>query len=284
MGGKIPNTIRIQVITQWLYGFSRDQIAKANQIGAGTVSEIIKQCKQKEYPDGNYSEFDLIRELAVMLKREGVDVKSFASSIRLQRKLDEKGLSEEQIESFMENVDVHCFRSGLTPEEFVNTINKISVLSDNLGIPIDEISQYISQEQERLKEIRQEITYLESTIIKMLQDHNVTINTLREYERNKPLADNLTATKRELEKVKKERDSYRKDLEHERFWKRKEEENRWSVLATELDKANRDLGSGTNIHLDAGNLKKMVMDVYYYPSKYVQAISQMMNTYSLEHK
>jgi hypothetical protein len=35
MGGKIPNIIRRQVITQWLYGFSRDQIAKGNQIGAG---------------------------------------------------------------------------------------------------------------------------------------------------------------------------------------------------------------------------------------------------------
>jgi hypothetical protein len=92
MGGKIPNTVRRQVITQWLYGFPRDQIAKGNQIGAGTISKIIKQCKQKEYPDGNFSEFDLIRELAVMLKREGVDVKSFASSIRLQRKLDEKGI------------------------------------------------------------------------------------------------------------------------------------------------------------------------------------------------
>jgi hypothetical protein len=114
----------------------------------------------------------------------------------------------------------------------------------------------------------------------MLQDHNVTINTLREYERNKPLADNLTATKRELEKVKKERDSYRKGLEHDRFWKRKEEQYTWSVLATEYDKANRDLGFGTNNHLNAGNLKNMVMDVYYYPSKYVQA----MNTYNLEHK
>jgi hypothetical protein len=288
MGGKIPNTIRRQVITQWLYGFSRDQIAKANQIGAGTVSEIIKQCKQKEYPDGNYSEFDLIRELAVMLKREGVDVKSFASSIRLQRKLDEKGLSEEQIESFMENVDVHCFRSGLTPEEFVNTINKISVLSDNLGIPIDEISQYISQEQERLKEIRQEITYLESTIIKMLQDHNVTINTLREYERDRPVADNLVATKKELEQVIKERDWYKKGLEHERFWKRKEEEYRWLIPVAEYDKANEELRSGTNGSLvrriEPANLKNMVMDVYYYPSKYVQAISQMMNTYNLEHK
>ena len=45
MGGKIPTTITKRVITQWLYGFPRDQIAKANQIGAGTVSAIIKQCK-----------------------------------------------------------------------------------------------------------------------------------------------------------------------------------------------------------------------------------------------
>jgi hypothetical protein len=36
-----------------------------------------------------------------MLKREGVDVNTFASSIRLQRKLEEKGLNEEQIESLM---------------------------------------------------------------------------------------------------------------------------------------------------------------------------------------
>jgi hypothetical protein len=94
----------------------------------------------------------------------------------------------------------------------------------------------------------------------------------------------LVETKKELEQVIKERDSYKKDLEHERFWKRKEEENRWSVLATELDKANEELRSATNSHLDAGNLKNMVMDVYYHPSKYIQAISQMMKTYNLEHK
>jgi multidrug resistance efflux pump len=124
--------------------------------------------------------------------------------------------------------------------------------------------------------------------MQLLQDHNVTINSLQEYERNKPLADNLVATKKELEQVKKERDSYKKDLEHERFWKRKEEENRWSVLATELDKANEELGSGTNSSLvrklEPSYLKNMVMDVCYYPSKYVQAIRQMMNTYNLEHK
>ena len=125
----------------------------------------------------------------------------------------------------------------MKPEEFINTINKVSVLSDNLGVPIDEIAEYIRQEEERLKEIRQEINDLQLAQMQLLQDHNVTNNNLREYEGNKPLADNLVATKKELEQVIKERDSYKKGLEHERFWKRKEEENRWSVLATELDKA-----------------------------------------------
>jgi hypothetical protein len=157
-----------------------------------------------------------------MLKREDVDVNTFASSIRLQRKL-EKELNEEQIESLIENVDVHCFRRGVKPEELINTINKISVLSDNLGIPIDEIPEYIRQEEERLKEIRQDITDLQIAKMQVLQDHNVTINTLLEYERNKPLADNLTATKMELEKVKKERDSYKRGVERERIWKRMEE-------------------------------------------------------------
>jgi wobble nucleotide-excising tRNase len=105
----------------------------------------------------------------VILKREGVDVNSFASSIRLQRKLDEKGLSEERIESFVENMDDHCFKRDLKPEEFVNTINKVSVLSDNLEISVDELPEYVNQEQERLKDIRQEIIDLQSIFTISLQ-------------------------------------------------------------------------------------------------------------------
>jgi DNA-binding transcriptional MerR regulator len=190
-------------------------------------------------------------------------------------------LNEEQIESLIEYVDVHCFRSGLKPEEFINTINKVSILSNNLGIPIDEIPEYIGQEEERLKETRQEITDLQMVQMQLLQDHNVTINTLREYERNKPLADNLIAAQKELEKAEKERHSYKVNLEHERFWKRKEEQYRWLIPVAELDKANEELCSGTNSSLvrkiEPGYLKNMVMDVYYYPSIYVQAIRQMMN-------
>ena len=223
-----------------------------------------------------------------MLKREGADVNTFASSIRLQRKLEQKGLNEEQVESFVENIDIHCFKHGLKPEQFIDILNKVCTISDNLGIPVHEMPEYTRQEEERLKEIKQDINDLQLAKIKVLQDHNVTINTLREYDGNKPLVDNLVATQKELEQVIKERDSYKKDLEHERFWKRKEEQYRWLIPVAELDKANEELCSGTNRSfvrkMEPGYLKNMVMDVYYYPSKYVQAIRQMMNTYNLEHK
>jgi hypothetical protein len=41
MGGKIPESIRRKVLRQWLEGYTRLQIARDNQIGTGTVSEII---------------------------------------------------------------------------------------------------------------------------------------------------------------------------------------------------------------------------------------------------
>jgi hypothetical protein len=37
----------------------------------------------------------------------------------------------------------------LKPEEFVNTINKIWAISDKLGIPVDDMSENINQEQKR---------------------------------------------------------------------------------------------------------------------------------------
>lgn len=64
LGLTIPPTIRARVIKQWLSGYSRDQIAKDNQIGAGTVSSIVKQHKgeQQDYDNDSDYKFDLTRE------------------------------------------------------------------------------------------------------------------------------------------------------------------------------------------------------------------------------
>jgi hypothetical protein len=47
----------------------------------------------------------------------------------------------------------------------------------------------------------------------------------------------------ELEKVIKERDSYKKDLEREKLWNRLEERQRWLIVVPEYDKANKEVHS-----------------------------------------
>jgi hypothetical protein len=36
--------------------------------------------------------------------------------------MDEMGINEDHIESLIENINIHCFKRGLTAEEFINTI------------------------------------------------------------------------------------------------------------------------------------------------------------------
>ncbi|MGC2384868.1 MAG: helix-turn-helix domain-containing protein [Nitrososphaeraceae archaeon] len=79
MGSKTPLSIKREVIRLWLKGHSRDQIAMEVDIGAGTVSMIIKEYKQND-PD-----FDLLREVVIVIKNESMNLNFVASSIRLRR-------------------------------------------------------------------------------------------------------------------------------------------------------------------------------------------------------
>src|SRR5918996_1690824 len=155
MEPKVPKSIKERVIKQWLQGTSRDQIAEDNDIGTGTVSAIIKDTKQKDIPD-----IDLLREVALVLKNEDLDLVVLADSIRLKKKIDDMDLNEDQIKSFIENINVHCFKRGLKAEEFVNTINKIVALSQNLGMPVEQLPHYIIQEKLEMEKVKQKIINL----------------------------------------------------------------------------------------------------------------------------
>ena len=67
MGSKIPKPIKIEVIKKWLQGKNRDQIANEVQIGAGTVSSIVKEYRRDD-PD-----FDLLREVGINLVNRGYE-------------------------------------------------------------------------------------------------------------------------------------------------------------------------------------------------------------------
>ena len=142
MGTKIPNPIKVEVIRKWLEGKSREQIVKEVGIGAGTVSAILKESRQ------NDPRFDLMREVAIKLRRQGDNVESFAPLVRCRemlRKIEGLGITtkdgadgeedykkpqlqqqevakgEEKIESFIVAIEVFCFKANLPIKEFVSS-------------------------------------------------------------------------------------------------------------------------------------------------------------------
>jgi hypothetical protein len=193
MGAKIPKSIRERVIKQWLQGMSRDEIGKDNDIGAGTVSAIIKDAKQ------DIADIDLLREVAILLKKEELDLDVFGSSIRLKKKMDEMGINEDQIETLIENVNIHCFKRGLSAEKFVNTINKVSALSDRLEMPLDQLPNYITQQELELVKLRDETEGAKTKQRQVLQHYNVTMDELQEFRRDKPLIDHIKKLEKKLE-------------------------------------------------------------------------------------
>ena len=64
MVAKIPQSIKMKVLNEWLQGASRFQIARNNGIGAGTVTGILQQARNNDIPD-----FDLMRGACFNVKK-----------------------------------------------------------------------------------------------------------------------------------------------------------------------------------------------------------------------
>ena len=164
---------------QWLAGDSRSKIAEENQIGGATVSSIIQGFKDDGFDLG------LLREVAIVLKRENLQVDLLPNSVRLRMRLEKMGLNEEQVDSLIDAIDEHCFRHGITVEQFVSIIQEISSLSDKVEIPLDQLSEYVARELKELESHKKGLKDTKAKIRKFLQASRVTLYDLEEYNENK---------------------------------------------------------------------------------------------------
>jgi len=218
MGSKIPKPIKLEVIRKWLEGKSRNKIAKEVGIGAGTVSGIIQEFRQ------NDPEFDLLREVAVKLKNQGINIESFASLVRLrERMLNQiEGIdhldqaADEKIESLIVNLEVFCFKQNLSIKEFVKLVHDISWKAEILGVPLEKLPGHIKQLESDLHMLTKQIEQKELEKQNAFDNYGVTINSLEEFNKNRQLFETCQQQKLELDKVKQERDRKSKVMEIER--------------------------------------------------------------------
>ncbi|MPZ06031.1 MAG: hypothetical protein GEU26_06365 [Nitrososphaeraceae archaeon] len=232
MGGKIPRPLWLEVIRKWLQGYSRDEIVRDTSIGAGTVSGIIKQCRQDD------AEFDLLRGVAVELRDRGMRVEDFAPLLRLKSLLKEKEVLLEisendnlfteykKFEAIIISLEVLCFKHDMPMDQFFERVRDQSSLADNLGISIGALPSYLAQLKRNIENQKEEIHRLQLETENEVQRKGATMNLLREYQADMPI---YRSKMNELDKVTKERDSCQRELKHvrqlyqQKVWKQKEE-------------------------------------------------------------
>jgi len=216
MGGKIPQPIRLEVIRKWLKGDSRYEIAKNVGIGTGTVSGIIQQSRGED-PD-----FDLLRGVALELRDRGVQVKDFAPLLRLKSLVEEKEVQLEipqndnlftefkKFEAMIVTLQVLCFKHGTPVNQFFKRVEELYLLYDKRGPSTKSFPDYLLKLEHDIENQKKELNRLRLETKKEVERQGATMNLLREYQVTKPLYE---ARKRELERVTKDRDSCREELD-----------------------------------------------------------------------
>jgi hypothetical protein len=290
MGANIPSTIKVQVIRKWLEGKSRDKIVEEVGIAAGTVSNILTESRQNDPP------FDLMREMAVKLSRQGESVESFAHLLRCRqilRKIEgvnteaaedgeedykqphiqqqEVAKGEEKIESLIVALEVHCFKAGLPINEFIGLVDDISSTADRLGVTLENLPSYVRGLEDDTYRLRKEVQEINLQKQQALIDNHATVKLLKEFELNRPLFARNQELKEKLNTMTLEIKRLRTELERKRI-SNVIDEYEMAISEDELEEANRELA----INLNPDKLSEIAMEVYYHPSKYPDIITQVM--------
>ncbi|MBA2268624.1 MAG: hypothetical protein H0W19_09855 [Nitrosopumilus sp.] len=157
---KIPHLVKVKVIRGRLNGVSRDNIAFDNQISFGSVSSIILKVKTSEILD-----IDLLREVALALKKGNSDLTEFASSMRLRKMLENLGLSEERIEKFLEYLSVFFYKNDdKNVENFLLQLESVYEIANNLDLSIYNIPEEIEKLNGDIRDLKNEKFILEQQV------------------------------------------------------------------------------------------------------------------------
>jgi DNA repair exonuclease SbcCD ATPase subunit len=309
MGQRIPNPIRQQAIKEWLEGESRDKIANELKRSQGAVSGIIKEAG-KDDPQSL-----LLREVAVQIKNLGIDIESFAPLVRLRAILRDKGLLtgitgqenfelvQDRLEAVIVTMEVLLFQRGLSPEEFYSLVTDTYNFADKVGIPLNEFPSYIEKQKDKINDLTKKIKRAEKKKQDLLNYHKTTLESLHEYNADKPFLVTLKALKeqlahkdgriseleekladaesrnRELEEKLADAEARNRELEEELDTKRHskvlEEQNKLSVFETELEKAKEEILPGVEIP----HTMTMLKAILEHPGRYMGVINRFWDLY-----
>ena len=272
MSNPIPHKTKVQVLHQWIQVIPRDRIAENNDIGRGTVSNIIKQFKTT-VPD-----IDLMRETALQIKKEDLEIFTYAASIRLRRLLEQLNITEDQVENLLEEISIYCFKQQITPKDFVLKINEVSDLAMDLQTPIHKLPSFVNQLSSHKGKLEREIANKKQEYNQVIKENEKYVDELQEFRAKKHLLPKLNEMQQLLNSkintldlaIKESSDLAKENYQLKAILAKDD------ILPYEFTEANKKLDlSGDNKPLDKKEIAAIVYELYYYPSDHINIIKTM---------
>ena len=272
MSNPIPHKTKVQVLHQWIQVIPRDRIAENNDIGRGTVSNIIKQFKTT-VPD-----IDLMRETALQIKKEDLEIFTYAASIRLRRLLEQLNITEDQVENLLEEISIYCFKQQITSKDFVLKINEVSDLAMDLQTPIHKLPSFVNQLSSHKGKLEREIANKKQEYNQVIKENEKYVDELQEFRAKKHLLPKLNDLQQLLNSkintldlaIKESSDLAKENYQLKAILAKDD------ILPYEFTEANKKLDlSGDNKPLDKKEIAAIVYELYYYPSDHINIIKTM---------
>ena len=162
MPARLPDGMKLIVMQQWLQGIPRDTIANNNGLSAGAVTNIINEWRQQL----GFSLVEELRDLAITLKRIGINPAQCAVGCRVAMIMLNLGVKEDSFEQFILDVYNRCKDLALTPENIASHLEDLLEFS-KISVPLLQIPDYIKQKTDEKRKLEEEIENLKGQIQKL---------------------------------------------------------------------------------------------------------------------
>lgn len=176
MSGQIPVRIRHKFYVHYLKGDPVTWIREKIGISRSSCYNLIADL---EKVDPN---IELMRALAVNLRRNGSDVSSYANSNRIHNLLEELGMSQNAGGELIEGVVDGCYRENMDPYDAIRAFKEFSESAAEFGHTLQEHCDYFQKLRVQKVQLMNEIKDRRKIMANLIEKHPIIKENLRVFQ------------------------------------------------------------------------------------------------------
>jgi DNA-binding Lrp family transcriptional regulator len=120
--------LKNEILRLYLSGDSQENIANKLNISVGTVNNLVSEIVKSD------DTIDLQRQIAIVAKKNGVDIMQIAANLRWKNKIKQSSLDDRKIEKFLDAMDILFNKYSISPTTATNQLFSLIeiMLRDNV--------------------------------------------------------------------------------------------------------------------------------------------------------